>query len=152
MKGYKFVLFVLLALALLALVPVAVAQDDGEAVEEPAVVVIEPAPYEESVAWGILQNLLIAGFPVAGLGMLVVQLIKQVGARLLGEEKMDGMSGYVAVVVACVLIAIAIVTELTGTQTGASQILRDAERIVQAMLAFGASVGWFKVARTAQIF
>jgi hypothetical protein len=144
MNVYKIAVLALVVLVFLALVPIVVAQYDD--VNEPTIVVVNG---EESVAWGILQNLAIAGFPLAGLGMLIVQLIKAAGDKF--GLIQDGQAGYIAIVVACVLTAVAIAADIFNAQAEVAGALQNVERVIEAMITFAGSVGWFKVAQTAQL-
>ena len=118
----------LLLLALLAWgVETARAQDDGGAAAG------LPAWYDD---------IAIAGFALAPLTTVIVQILKIFLARLGLPE---GYSGYLTIAVAMVLIAVAVGAGVLGVEEDAAAILTAVHRVAEALLTILGAVGWYRV-------
>lgn len=95
------------------------------------------------------ENLAIAGLALAPATTVIVQVIKIIGARL-GVLK-DGTSGYVAVFVAAVMVALAISADVLQEQTRVRDWLEVAQRVAEGMLTLLTAFGWYKVGKAANI-
>lgn len=154
MNAQKILLVVLVALALLAFVPTALAQDDEDAGDVPAVVVVDDGEDEAAIPivnfelpdW--FQNLTIAGLAVAPVVVVVVQLLKAIMA-LVGVP--EGYSGYVVLFVAVVATLLVFGAEFTGAQAEVANLFTVLERVAQAMLTFLSSLGIYKVSKAVKV-
>ena len=149
----RFLLIVLVAFVLVAIVPAALAQDE-DTVDEPPVVVVDDGEDEDAIPivnfelpdW--FQNLTIAGLAVAPVVVVVVQLFKAVMA-LVGVP--EGYSGYVVLFVAVVATLLVFGAEFTGKAAEVANLFTVLERVAQAMLTFLSSLGIYKVSKAVRV-
>lgn len=95
-----------------------------------------------------LKDLAIAGFALAPLATVVVQVIKVIGARLGLPE---GYSGWLTLIVSVALVGLAGSAELIGNQARVAENLAAVQAIAEAMLTMLGALGFYQASKIMNI-
>ncbi|GAB4450243.1 MAG: hypothetical protein Kow00120_20530 [Anaerolineae bacterium] len=94
------------------------------------------------------NNLTVGGLALAPLTVAIVQIVKVIGARVGLPE---GYSGYIALAVSVVMVALALAAGIFQIETEVATALQIAQRFAEAALTLLAALGWYAAGKRAAL-
>lgn len=94
------------------------------------------------------NNLALAGLALAPVTVMIVQIIKAIGARL---GLLEGYGGYITLAVSAMMVIVALTAGFFGVEEQAADKILLIQHFAETMLTLLSALGWYSVVKKAQI-